>query len=654
MPVLLCFFLYTTCLAQSVSPTADKVLSRWQLRNVLTDSTGLQAEQLLRVWDSLYPERKQILFNELSEEEWITMLVTQYRFALKAGHETLLFRLTFPLATMYHIKSEFRTGLPLFESLYQRKQELDEVRYPLVLIKLEEEYRSLNLMEKAFHIRSERVEQGFIHTYWELYKDCGLYREAIHDFLLFEPMPAETDVPRMKYFWRIGELYFLNKQYDSAAFYYNKGLATAREFNDQPGTRKEISDENAAFWPGLFNGLLGSCLVKEFKYQEALPWLFNDIASCKGRYRIHSWLYLSDCYLAAQKLDSCKEILDSLQIYLNGKSMKESALHYLQNRSAYYESLQQFDSAFYYQKQYQQANAAITQQLTANQAGFLLANMELQKRRGELDLTRKMLKSEQQQILLQKKGNILLGVLLIAVIVIAGLQFRNFRLSKKAALLADKHNQELQSYADRITAHAHANEVLLQELHHRVKNNLQLVQSLINMQSRRISQADTRQVLETMSGRIHSMSRIHEMLHNRSNQQEVDMQEYITSLTEHVQHSFTGLAGQVAQNIKVEPISISADKAGSVGLIINELIINAYKHAFLRHQSGRLDLLFRKQGLYCYLEIRDNGPGFLPQEHKKVTEGLGLRLVQALCQQLQAEHQYTSVNGVSHHFTFKY
>ena len=104
-----------------------------------------------------------------------------------------MLKLGLQLASINHDQTKFQENLPLLQYLHQNKNKLKTDELQNVLIKLEEEYRSTNNIERAISIRNERIENGFIKTFWEIYRDCGLYEAAIKDFELFVRYPKPGD-----------------------------------------------------------------------------------------------------------------------------------------------------------------------------------------------------------------------------------------------------------------------------------------------------------------------------------------------------------------------------------------------------------------------------------------------------------------------------
>jgi PAS domain S-box-containing protein len=203
-------------------------------------------------------------------------------------------------------------------------------------------------------------------------------------------------------------------------------------------------------------------------------------------------------------------------------------------------------------------------------------------------------------------------------------------------LLAATHDiterkREQQALVDSLTE----KEALLQEVHHRVKNNLQVVSSLLNLQSGYVRDEATRQMLRDSQARLQAMSLIHETLYRSRDISYIDFADYAGNLVQHLAHA-NDLPGRgIALVTKFAPAQMNVDIAISCGLILNELVSNCLKHAFPQQQPGRIRLtLARKSGNVLVLSVADNGVG-LPEnfdQHGRRT--LGMRIVNALATQL--------------------
>jgi PAS domain S-box-containing protein len=195
-------------------------------------------------------------------------------------------------------------------------------------------------------------------------------------------------------------------------------------------------------------------------------------------------------------------------------------------------------------------------------------------------------------------------------------------------------------------------DMLLREIHHRVKNNLQIISSLLNLQSRYITDEDALDVFSESQNRVRSMAIIHEKLYNSESMSEIDFGEYISDLTESLFYNYRVNPSKVKLNENMEEIFFDVDTAIPCGLIVNELITNCLKHAFPGDTKGEICIeLFRKDDKYV-LNVKDDGVGFPENIDFKNTESLGLQLVINLVSQIEGTVELDGTNGSSFNIIF--
>lgn len=200
-------------------------------------------------------------------------------------------------------------------------------------------------------------------------------------------------------------------------------------------------------------------------------------------------------------------------------------------------------------------------------------------------------------------------------------------------------------------------EVLLKEVHHRVKNNLSVVDSLLSMQARYINDVEALKAISDSQRRIHTMSLIHEQLYQASDVDKIDFCEYIQRLVVNLYSSTNFNANQIELKLDIKPTLLNIDMAILIGLIINELLTNAFKYAFPNDNTGLIEVIVYpsiNDSRDCpdlHLIIRDNGVGIPPSVDFNNAASLGLRLVRILAQQLRANLDLSCDIGTSFHFT---
>jgi len=198
-----------------------------------------------------------------------------------------------------------------------------------------------------------------------------------------------------------------------------------------------------------------------------------------------------------------------------------------------------------------------------------------------------------------------------------------------------------------------AKDVLLREVHHRVKNNLQTLSSLLNMQARLLPDVAARHALRDAQRRVYSMALIHEQMYGDKDMDEVDFGEYARRLGHDLFDSFGVVASRVCLRYALDPVSLTMDQMIPCGLILNELITNSLKYAFPDERSGEILVSLRcEAGGIVTLAVADDGVGLAPEVKGKVSESLGMRIVDILTTQLGGRFVQQSNDGVRSTVTF--
>jgi two-component system, sensor histidine kinase PdtaS len=196
--------------------------------------------------------------------------------------------------------------------------------------------------------------------------------------------------------------------------------------------------------------------------------------------------------------------------------------------------------------------------------------------------------------------------------------------------ISDRRQEE-----ERIRAALREKDILLGEVHHRVKNNLQIVYSLLGLQAARVADQATQDLLRDSQNRIHSMALIHQTLYGSQDFESVDFALFIGTLLSALIGSYGIDTDRIAIRVDVEPVRLPIDVAVPCGLVVNELITNALKHAFRNRDHGEIRIaLTRQSGNEALLSVSDNGIGLPDHVDIETTETIGLQLVELLASQL--------------------
>ncbi|MFM9837381.1 MAG: histidine kinase dimerization/phosphoacceptor domain -containing protein [Cyclobacteriaceae bacterium] len=250
--------------------------------------------------------------------------------------------------------------------------------------------------------------------------------------------------------------------------------------------------------------------------------------------------------------------------------------------------------------------------------------------------------------------------LLLSTLLISFILYRNNRQKQKAnAILQEQkekiniQNITLESTLTQLTAKNTENELLLKEIHHRVKNNLEVVSSLLELQSAQIDDPSVQSAMLASQNRVHSMGIIHQKLYQGEHLAAIEMRDYFVILGESIISSFNA-EGRVKIECDMPKLILDVDTAISIGLITNELLTNSLKYAFVEKEKGEIKISLQEQDTHggLLLKIADDGIGKRMNEKAKGT-GFGTQLINLLTQQLNGTLTYETSNGTSVSLNFK-
>ncbi len=196
-------------------------------------------------------------------------------------------------------------------------------------------------------------------------------------------------------------------------------------------------------------------------------------------------------------------------------------------------------------------------------------------------------------------------------------------------------------------------EILLKEIHHRVKNNICVVASLLELQSNTVSDPPTAKMFEECQNRLYSMALIHEKLYRSTNRAQINFGEYLEDLVTNLFHSYNINDSRILLQVIAEPISLNLETATPCGLIVNELVSNTLKHAFPDETSGTVSVECYQTGdREIHLLVKDNGIGFPQNLDFRKTSSMGFQVVCTLTEQLEGTIELSRQIGTEFHLKF--
>lgn len=238
------------------------------------------------------------------------------------------------------------------------------------------------------------------------------------------------------------------------------------------------------------------------------------------------------------------------------------------------------------------------------------------------------------------KAGVITAFLAFLVFIALGLML--YQSDRKKKLL----NTELIKKNILVEKQAAEKDVLLHEIHHRVKNNLTMLQSLFYLQSKSAKHEEVKRVLTESQTRLMSMALVHQHLYENDDQTGLDMVLFINHLFNDIGETFKSTDKEIAFTVKGVKAEIDIKQAIPVGLILNELLTNSLKYAFLNSHSGKIDAVVSQTNETLQIDYKDNGPG-LDKEFDLNNSGFGFKIVKLLCKQLKAEITYQKESGSS-------
>jgi PAS domain S-box-containing protein len=224
---------------------------------------------------------------------------------------------------------------------------------------------------------------------------------------------------------------------------------------------------------------------------------------------------------------------------------------------------------------------------------------------------------------------------------------------RKYVLELENHASELMQTDELIKASLEEKDLLMREIHHRVKNNLAVISSLLNLQSAQIKDKEARELFKETQNRVRSMSMIHERLYLSSDLRNVSFSDYIGSLAAQLFNSYGIAKEKVRFSMKVPEISLDVNTMIPCGLILNELISNVLKHAFPRGKEGEVLIEVLHRGEEYTLSVKDNGAGVPADFDIQSSRTLGLQLVASLTKQLGGTIELIRDEGTEFRVTFR-
>ncbi len=461
------------------------------------------------------------------------------------------------------------------------------------------------------------------------YNDIGQIDKAIDAYKLSLSQSEEIDdtMGRANVHANLGMLYLDQGNYELAEYHILKQGQLDTLMRSQWGL-------------GFYHDFMGSLKKKQGRYAEALRWKKSSLAI---RENLPSHYNIAETRSGLASLYNLTGNYD-LAIFNAHKILdfKEEHQSLSQQMSAYnllaeaYEGKKDFRAAVEYQKKFKEMSDSIYNRDMLDEIAMKDALYEKEKKDKEIAILK--IEKAQSEDRIQYKNKVIL-ICVIGLIVILGLILMLFRLFRKVSSHKDKLSQTLKD-----------KDVLLGEIHHRVKNNLQLISSILSLQGRSLDSERAQEAIMDGKSRVRSMALIHQDLYNKKNLRGVGVKEYLEKLTKELFATYNTKGDKIQLEMDINDCELDVDTMIPLGLIINELVTNSLKYAFPEGDSGTISVRLNHVGSIFHLEIADNGIGFDPSKVKSNT--FGTTMIRALSHQLNSDISINTENGTSTEISF--
>lgn len=574
-------------------------------------------------------------------------------------HQTVILdRLTKIEGEIYYLNKNYSKAITLFTDLLQRNKIQNYQDSASVLFYLKNAYVNLHSLNKAIEIHRHLVNIYKRHPdidVWKMhpklsiiYYEMKLYKECLEQQLLEYDDLKHSKHMLLGYYNNRGLFWQKYGQLDSAMECFNKAKDIYYEIHKD---EKNISDQ---FTLGLIEGNIGQVLMEKKEYKKAIPLLERDVKSSVAAKDFLnaavSEIELAKCYLNLNQPFISKKYLDSAFARLTNIEDYKAKLSVLKQYAVYYEQTGSYKSSIDHYKRY--INFKDSVDLNENLKELISTQVanQVEERENLIRESQKNIKEKNAEVSKQKTiKNALLfcGLVLITVIVFVSVQLKKTKAQKH---LVEIKNKRIETRNEIINQSLSEKDLLIKEVHHRVKNNLQIISSLLKLQSGKSTNDEIRNSLAEAQDRINSMALLHQLLYRNNQVSSLMFNEYLSNLIEQISGSFNK---KIRIDYHLIELELDLDTAIPLGLITNELVSNAFKHAF-NGNEGVITIELSKLVKNTYqLRIADNGQGFPANFDLQSVDSLGLDIVCILSEQINAELKIYNADGAKFEIIFK-
>lgn len=644
--LLICFLSITAVVAQDDLPNNQSYFEEFQ--------TTLDAKERF-----LFFFNTNNRYNQNSGFDWLDEVNVYLNDVEKLADTTSVNYYKTIQSQIYYDIGDYDKSLAISKELYEVKDDWDKETKSILLDLMDETYSQLELYQEQINIRKEKKELGISDkvTFHDIYSNLGLHRRAMDFYILEE----KNNIDEKDYFGQavydnnVGNYLRLDRSYPTALTRYKEATNWISLYLiDVTKTKSERQLAESEVLKAVIEGNIGKCYTRLTRYEDAIPYLENSINAIKELNKdkfssdlVENKLTIAECYL---KLGNYEKATDYLSDDVKPRK-SENILKMNMVFASYYNKTGDFKN----QATYLHRNLRIIDSIQTNrtkiqnqQRGIVIAEDKaytkdrMEQQKAELEQSRDEMVEKEDQI------QLVFISLIFTLLGFAGLVYAYLKSIKNQRLIAEQKHIIENALVEK--------DSLLKEIHHRVKNNLQMVSSLLSLQTKNTRSKAAIEALEEGKSRVKAMALIHQKLYQNEDLSVIEMQGYIESLINSVQSVFKKGGHNINITIDAEGVELDIDRAIPFGLILNELVSNSFKYAFPNSDDdGKIYIHLRKiADQPGFFEYTDNGVGMSEEADDRAKSSMGIRLMNRLVNQLQSNLNIDkTAEGVRFWFNFK-
>jgi len=577
--------------------------------------------------------------------------------------DAILDKLTKIEGEMCYVYKNYSKAIPLLTDLLAKHKIKTYKDSASVLYFLKNSYIKLHSLNKAVAIhkviiglkkRHSDIDSWLFHPKLSIiYYEMKMYKECLSQQLLEYDEIKNSNPMILGYYNNRGLFWNKYGNLDSALMCFNMAKEVFFSYHKDP-KKYTVDDE---FVLGLIEGNIGQVYIEQKQYKKAIPLLQQDIkSSIKSQDFLNaavSQMELSKCYLNLNQPVLSKKYLDSANAKLATIEDYKSKLNIIKQYAVYYDKIGSCRQSIDYYNKYINFKDSIDykeniKELISSQVASQMAEREALITESQKNIREKNAEVSKQKTV--RNALIFCGLILICVVVFMIVQLKRANTQKQ---LLEIKNQQIETRNEIIYKSLSEKDLLIKEVHHRVKNNLQIISSLLKLQSAKTNNPEIQNSLGEAQDRINSMALLHQLLYRNNQMTSLLFNDYLESLIGQISSSFSLTKKNITLQSSLIELELDLDTAIPLGLITNELLSNAYKHAF-NGKDGIIKVELSKLVKNTYqLKVSDNGQGLAADFDLTSSDSLGLDIVAILSEQINAELKIYNDNGANFEIVFK-